>query len=169
MRLTAFTCLAVAAACTETSEGPDLTGLWRVTSHTENTTGCTPGAAVTDPPYIQFSRETLFGQEYFQWAPCSAPGTCETTSLFDLSYAKAIPGGYEAQIYVASGDATACSLGATVSTAIVADDGSLTIETRINTKDSITGTACTTDEAKAALDAGQLACAGLEVMTAVRN
>lgn len=169
MRLTTVVCLALLAACTETSDGPDLVGVWRVTSHSENTTGCTPGAAVTDPPYIKFSRETLFGQVYFQWAPCTTPDTCEMTSLFDLSYAKAIPGGYEAQIYVASGDATACSLGATVSTAIVADDGTLTIETRTNTKDGVTGTACTTDEAKTALDAGQLACAGLEVMTAVRN
>ena len=41
---------------------------------------CFPGAVVTDPPYIQFTRETLFGQEYYQWAPCSGPGTCETTS-----------------------------------------------------------------------------------------
>ena len=52
---------------------------------------------------------------------------------------------------------------------VVADDGTLTIETRVNTKDSITGTACTTDEAKAALDAGQLTCGSLEVMTATRN
>ena len=169
MRPTALACLALMIACPETSEGPALVGVWRVTSHTENTAGCTPGAAVTDPPYIQFSRETVFGQEYFQWAPCTTPTMCETTSLFDLSYAKAIPGGYEAQIYVASGDATACALGATVSTAVLAADGTLTIETRSSTKDGITGTACTTDEAKAALDAGQLTCAGLEVMTAVRN
>jgi len=170
MRLIAVACLAVAAAaCTETYQGPDLAGVWRVTGHTQNTTGCTPGDAVTEPPYLRFSEETVFGQTYYQWAPCTSPTTCEMTTLGSLAYGKAIPNGYEAQAYAQSGDATACTLGATVSTAVLGDDGALTIETRVLTKTGITGTACTLAEAQAALDAGQLGCVGLEVMTATRN
>ncbi len=52
---------------------------------------------------------------------------------------------------------------------MLGDDGALTIETRVLTKTGITGTACTLAEAQAALDAGQLGCVGLEVMTATRN
>lgn len=161
--------LVLAAACTETADGPDLVGVWRVTSHTDNPSGCTPGPAVTDPPYLEWHRETLFGQVYYQWAPCATPTTCDSTSLFSLSYAKPISDGYEASIYTSSGDMTSCVLGATVSTAVVAADGTLTIEIRHSHKDGVTGTACTTDEAQAALEAGQLTCGELEVLTAVRN
>ncbi|MBK9037403.1 MAG: hypothetical protein IPL61_40200 [Myxococcales bacterium] len=161
--------VALTIGCVETATGPDLVGVWQVTAQTENPTGCTPGPAVTGPPYIQFTQEELFGQTFFQWAACTSPTTCEMPNpLFDLAYAKAIAGGFEAQAYTASGDATACSLGAVVSTAIVAADGALTIETRTLTKSDVTGTTCQTEEAQAALNAGQLTCGSLAVLTATR-
>jgi hypothetical protein len=162
--------LSTALACTETADGPDLTGVWRITSHSENTAGCTPGAAVTDPPYIQFTKETLFGQEFYQWAACTSPTTCdEPNGLFGLAYAKAIDNGWEAQIYIASGNMANCSLGATVSTAVVGGDGGLTIETRAHEKTDVSGLMCDADEAKAAFDNSELTCASFEVMTAVRQ
>ena len=61
MRLTALACLALVAACTETSGSPDLGGRWRGTSHPENHTGCTPPAVGTAPPCIHATRERLLG------------------------------------------------------------------------------------------------------------
>ena len=41
------------------------------------------------------------------------------TTLGSLAYGKAIPNGYEAQAYAQSGDATACTLGATLLVGLV--------------------------------------------------
>lgn len=169
LSIVALSAAALSFACTETATGPDLVGVWQVTAHTENNTGCTPGPAVVDPPYLEFTQQELFGQTYFQWAPCTSPTTCEMPNgLFGLSYAAPIPDGWEAQIYITSGDMTACTLGATVSTAVVGADGTLTITTRISERTGVTGTACETDEAQAALEANQMTCIGLEVITASR-
>ena len=158
------------AGCTETADGPDLTGVWRVTLHTENTAGCTPGAALTDPAYLKFSKESIFGQEYFQYVGCSDAGiTCDAgNGLFDLSYATSIPDGWQAEIYSSAGDPAHCSMTATVSTAVVGRDGALTIETRSSTAADIAVTDCSPDEAKARLAAGTLTCERFEQLSAVR-
>jgi hypothetical protein len=161
---------ATLAACTETADGPDLTGVWRVTVHTQNPTGCTAGPAVTDPPYIKFTRENLFGQKYYQYVDCSDAGTtCDPSNgLFGLAYAQSIPDGWQAEIYVASGDTAHCSLSGTISTAIVGADGSLAIDTRESGISDVAVSACTTDEAKARLAAGSLPCVSSEQLSAVR-
>jgi hypothetical protein len=158
------------AACTETSDGPDLTGVWRVTAHNANTTGCTAGPAVVDPAFIKFTQESIFGQKYFQYVGCSDAGTtCDASNgLFGLSYATSIPDGWQAELYVSSGDTAHCSLTATLSTAVVGADGSLAIETRQSLAADIAVSACTTEEAKARLKNGTLMCASFETISAVR-
>lgn len=166
------TALAVALfACTAVDDGPDLAGVWRVTAHTDNPTGCTPGPAVTEPPFIKFTRETIVGQPFYQYVHCADAGvTCEPANpLTGLAYAKDIPGGYEAVFPDATGDATSCSLMATVSQAIVAADGSLAIETRRRASTGLVGVACTTREAELRAAAGTLPCVGLETLTATRE
>lgn len=160
---------ALLAGCTETADGPDLTGVWRVTLHTENTAGCTPGATLTDPAYLKFSKESIFGQEYFQYVGCSDAGvTCEPSNgLFGLSYASPITDGWQAEIYSSSGDPAHCSMTATVSTAVVRGGG-LTIETRSSVASDVAVTDCSPDEAKARLAAGTLTCERFEQFTAVR-
>ena len=175
MRLLSTTTLTLAtltlalAGCTETADGPDLTGLWQVTAHTHDDAGCGEGMVETDPPFIQFTKEELFGQEFFQWAPCTAPGACaEPNALFDPAYAAAIADGWEARLYVSSGDAAGCALSAVISTAVVGADGVLTVDTRGHSVD-VTGTACDVDEAEDAYAAGSMTCNNRDRMIAARQ
>lgn len=159
------------AGCGDSDDGPDLTGVWTVTAHTANDTGCTPGAEVLDPPYIKFTRETIFGQSYYTFVGCQdVEGTTCEGSLFGGFYAEAIENGWRSAAYIAAGDDANCSLSAQISDAVVQADGALLIESR--TSESVAGPVpagtCTTDEAEARLKAGTLTCARFESMTAQR-
>lgn len=167
--------LVALGACGGEEEGPDLTGVWRVGSHLRNETGCTPGPAVTDPPYIKFTREEFFGQKYFVYVDCNdAAGTdCEPSSgIFGLPYSDPIPDGYEAEVYTSSGGgAVDCALGAIISTAIVDRSGGLTIDTR-QYSTNVAGLSeddCNPDEAQARQEAGSLTCDTFEQLAALRE
>jgi len=146
--------------------GVDLSGGWQVTAHTVNDTACdAPGPAVADPPYIRFERDSLFGQKYYQWGPCTdaTEASCDSGGgLFGLLYAKEIDNGWQAEIYVASGAAGDCLLSATVSTAVVEEEV-LSIETRRSELDHANTPCESADEAMM-----QMPCVGLEMMTGVR-
>lgn len=171
--ITALAALAFASlalgGCTETADGPDLVGVWQVTAHTHDDAGCGEGTIETDPPYIQFTRESILGQEFFQWAACTSPTACaEPNPLFDPSYGTAITDGWEAKIFTKSGDTAGCILGAVISTAVVGADGSLTVDTRLHSTE-VTGTTCTLAEAEAAYDGGRMTCGSRDRMIAIRQ
>lgn len=148
----------------------DLLGVWQVTAHTQNETGCdVEGPAVAEPPYIKFVEGEFFGQEYAEYVACTDPATCEEPGglFFSLLYAEEISGGVRAVVYAAShgGDPNDCLLSGTISDATVAG-GALRIETTRRSQDNVSGTACDSDDAKARFDS--LPCAGLEVIAGVR-
>lgn len=156
--------------CADEDDGPDLTGVWRVTLHTQNPSGCSVGPQVTDPPFIKFAREELFGQKYFVYVHCSDAGvTCEPSSgIFGNAYSIPITDGHRSESYGTADLGTECILSGTISTALVGRDGALTIETRRSSQ-TVTGVECTADEARARLEAGTLPCVELETLAAVRN
>jgi hypothetical protein len=160
---------ALAAGC----GGPpyeDLLGVWQVTAHTENTTGCdVEGPAVAEPPYIKFVEGELFGQEYAEYVACTDPATCDEPGglFFSLLYAEEISGGVRAVIYGAShgGDPNDCLLSGTISNATITA-GALRIETTHKSEEHVSGTACDSDDAKARWDT--MPCTGYEVIAGVR-
>lgn len=150
----------------------DLLGTWQVTAHTENELGCdTEGPVVADPPYIKFIEGEFFGQEYAEYVACTDAGvTCEESGgIFGaLFYAEQIDGGVRASIFAAShgGDPDDCLLSRTISDATIAG-GMLRIETRSRSMDSVSGTACDSDDAKARFSS--LPCTRFEVITGART
>ncbi|MEZ4404072.1 MAG: hypothetical protein R3B06_28885 [Kofleriaceae bacterium] len=160
--------LIAGGACTELSTGPDLSGVWQVTSYTAAGAGCGPGADVGGLPYIEFSRETIAGQVFYQWARCTSATACEAANpLEDLQYARAVVGGYAAAQYGGSGDATSCLLTARVSTAVIGADGALSIVTEEH-RDQVTGSACDAPAAQSADDAMTLPCVAVTRIIAIR-
>jgi hypothetical protein len=164
--------LIAAAALAAGCGGPpyeDLLGVWQVTAHTENTTACGEGPAVTEPPYIKFVEGEFFGQEYAEYVSCTDPATCEEPGglFFGLLYAEEIDGGARAQIYAASygDDPNMCLLSGAISDATIAG-GTLHIETTRKSQDNVSGTACESDDAKSRWDS--LPCTGYEVIEGTR-
>ncbi len=158
--------LAAVAGCGQPYD--DLLGVWQVTAHTDNQTGCeAEGPPVVDPPFIKFVEGEFFGQEYAQYVACTTPATCEDPGgLFGgLLYAEEIDGGVRAVIYSASGSPADCLLAATVSDATVVG-GALTIETRRRSQDNVTDSSCDADDAQAR--AASLPCDGYEVIEGAR-
>lgn len=158
--------LAAVAGCGEPYD--DLLGVWQVTAHTDNETGCdVEGPAVVDPPYIKFVEGSFFGQEYAEYVPCTDPATCEEGGglFFGLLYAEEIDGGVRAVIYAASGAPADCLLSGTVSDAVLRA-GELRIETRHRSQDNVTDSSCDADDAQSRFNS--LPCTGLEVLTGQR-
>lgn len=146
----------------------DLLGVWQVTAHTENETGCeAEGPAVAEPPYIKFVEGSFFGQEYAEYLACTDAGTAcdEPGGLFGLLYAEEISGGMRAQIYASSGSPEDCILSGTVSDAVV-EGGQLRIETRSRTLDNVTDSSCDPDDTQARWD--ELPCTRYEVIVGAR-
>ena len=135
------------------ADSADLSGIYAVTSHTENTNACdVEGPAVTTPPYISFERQSIFGVVYYTYSSCpDATGTgCTGGGLFSLPFTELIPGGRKAEVSASSGVVPSCSLSYTVSTAILGADGALRIETR-RYRETITiasDAECSSDAAK---------------------
>jgi hypothetical protein len=141
-----------------------LVGVWQVTTHTRNPTGCaSEGAAVVDPPFLKFVAGSLLGQDYVERVDCTTATDCEDAGgLFGLFYAEPIDGGLRASVYVSSGDMTRCTLAAQRSDATVAGPA-LRIETRRFEGRDLVGVVCDPDTAEAMQ--ATLPCAELEVIT----
>jgi hypothetical protein len=161
--------IAAAAGCGQPYD--DLLGVWQVTSRTENETVCgTEGPPITDgAPYLKFVEGEFFGQEYAQIVDCTDAATCEEAGgLFGgLLYAEEISGGVRASIYSAShgGDPNDCLLAGAISDATISG-GMLRIETTRRSQDSVSGTACDSDDAQSRFDA--MPCSGYEVTLGTR-
>lgn len=150
---------------------PDIRGMWQVATHTENTSACdAEGPAVVDPPYINFVRESFFGQSWLTYESCDDPAgtSCTGGGLFSIAYFDEIEDGYRAEVTSSSGSGTSCSLSYVESTAIVQEDGSLRIETRSKSETITVASSdeCTIDEARARK--ATMPCRNFEVITATR-
>jgi hypothetical protein len=158
--------VATGVALTACGGGVDLSGMWQVTAHTLNDTACDmPGPAVADPPYIRFEEGNLFGVKYFQYGDCTdaTEASCDGGGgLFGLLYSEEIDNGWQAQIYVASGQPGNCFLSSTLSTALV-EEGVLSIETRSSEMDNVDTPCADADEAKR-----EMPCVQLEMLSGVR-
>ena len=156
-------------ACSDGLEGPDVLGVWRVTAHTDNTAGCSAGPAVTDPPFIQFTKEKFFGVEYLTYGPCSDATTCEPDG-FGHIFATPITDGYASESYSAfRGSGPDCALGAALSQLVVSG-GTMAIKNRsYGMTEALTADQCTSDAAKQRYQAGTLPCLSFESLTTVRN
>lgn len=159
------------SACTDTDTGPDVTGVWAVTAHTQNPTGCGAGDVVTDPPYIKFTREEILGQHFYAYADCVDAGiNCEQGGgLFGLSYTEGNPDGWRHDSYGSVPSGTGCVLSHTVSDLVVTGQ-SLTIDTKGYelTDDTIAEDDCSLETARSKFAAGALGCTSAETLAATR-
>jgi|GEM_PF-2969846 len=165
----AFVTLALGACTTGDLDGPDVVGVWRVTAHTKNTQGCTVGPALTDPPFIKFTKENLAGLEYLVYAPCSDATTCESSD-FGPAFTEPNGNGYTFTNASKLFTGSTCTLGGERSSLTVGADGAMAIEHRnfgIDTE--LTEAQCTVEEARSRLQAESLPCRDLETLAAVRN
>ncbi len=156
-------------ACSDSLDGPEVVGVWRVTAHTENNAGCTVGAAVTDPPFIEFSKENILGVEYLTYASCTDAATCQDPGFLGYQFTTAVTDGYEGRGHSAIPGNPECALGASFSQLLVRS-GTMTIENRTyGTTEVLSEPQCTLDEARRRDQAGSLPCLSFESFTAVRN
>ena len=69
-----------AAACGGRTQEP-LLGVWQVTAHTHNPTGCaTPGPAAAVPPFVQFVVSDVDGQQVLELVDCTSAAACATSA-----------------------------------------------------------------------------------------
>ena len=122
------------AAMSGCGSDADLTGVYLMTSHTENLSDCTvEGAAVDEPTYFALEKEDLFGQEYFSYSECTSAEltSCSGGGLFGLIFSIAIDNGWRGEVSMSSGSGDPCHLSYGEHSAVFQDDDSLRIEARV--------------------------------------
>lgn len=156
------------AACGGAAEEP-LLGVWTVASHTHDDAGCVaPGVAVAEPPFVQFQRSDVLGQQVIELVDCATPTSCAASGgLAGRLFTESLPGGgLRAEVFTSFGDDTACALAASRTDAMVADDDSLRIEARTYETRDLSGVVCAPATARALF--ASLTCKTLDVLTAAR-
>jgi hypothetical protein len=132
MKRSSLTILAIASlAASGCSDDVDLSGTYAVNLHRVDDSGCSAGTVVADsPPYIRFTQEEFFGQEYYEWNWCtdSSDASCLDASGYSL-YGEPISGGWKSELTFSSWFGTDCSVGSSTSTAVLEQEV-LRIETR---------------------------------------
>lgn len=128
---------ALASGC---AGGPDITGLYRMTSSASDGSGCGPGMTLTTPVYFQVVKQELLGLPFYSFKTCTSadPSTCQ--SGFGL-LSQPIDNGWRGEVSVSSGDSTGCTLAYTVETA-VETARSLRYERHTYSQGNVQGTAC---------------------------
>ncbi len=156
------------AACGGAAEEP-LLGVWTVASHTHGDAGCAAqGPAVADPPFVQFQRSDVLGQEVVELVDCTTPTSCAASAgLAGRLFTESLPaGGLRAEVFTSFGGEADCALAASRTDAVVADDDSLRIEARTYETRDLSGVVCAPATARALF--ASLTCKTLDVLTAVR-
>lgn len=112
----------------------DLSGIYRVTYHTQNQNDCSvEGAPVDEPAYFRMSEEELFGQTYFSMSECTSAdeATCSGGGLFlGMIFSMPIDDGWKGETSLSSGSGDPCALTYSEASAVFQDDDSLRIEIR---------------------------------------
>lgn len=153
------------AACGGRTQEP-LLGVWQVTAHTHNPTGCgAEGPAAAVPPFVQFVVSDVDGQQVLELVDCTTAAACATSAgLRGRLFTELVDRGRRSSVFVAFGDSARCTLAARRVDAVIAADGTLRVETRRYEAKDLTAVVC--DEATAARMLPQLPCAELDVLTA---
>src|SRR5258706_7721525 len=162
--------LLVACAGLVACGAPDLSGIYQVTTHTEDQAGCGPGTPATSPPYFELKRGSLFGTTLFEYILCSAPQTssCLDLGLLSIAFDVATRDGWVGDSYSANGSGSVCVLGHIASSALLQSDGDVRIEFRhfSQTFQSTPSGGCTQQAARA--QSATLPCASDEVLFGTR-
>ena len=154
-----------AAACGGQTQEP-LLGVWQVTAHTHNSTGCAAeGPAVVEPPYVEFVMSAIEGQQVLELVDCTTPAACAASAgLRGRLFTDPVAGGRRSSVFVSFGDSALCTLAARRADAVIAADATLRVETRRFEAKDLTAVVC--DDATAAGMLPALPCAELDVLTA---
>jgi hypothetical protein len=106
----------------------DLSGVYRVDVAVESAPCGADTPTISPPAYVKLGKESLFGQQYFDYATCTdAAGTdCAGGGLFS-GFFEPIDDGWRGVVTSSSGSGGSCSLGYFEQTAILTD-GMLVIE-----------------------------------------
>ncbi|MGE0872062.1 MAG: hypothetical protein AB7P03_26120 [Kofleriaceae bacterium] len=132
MRNKLLVCVGLLAACGEDLDGPDLSGVYQVTTAVESDADCNPTTPIEMPdPYFILESKELFGHTYFHHAGCPTadPASCEEFgSLGPLD--SGFDGGWEGGLGFAVGSMPPCTLGYSYGSATVIDDTTVQVEDR---------------------------------------
>ena len=146
--------------------GPDLAGTYQVLVHAADATGCATLVPVSDPPYVRFTAESIFGQDYFTLSACADPDQvdCPGAGLYG-PFAQPIDDGWRAELGFAQ-TAGGCILDYVIADAVLAGE-QLVIDGRRYHDESVRpDSECTGEHAVALGDS--LPCASAEHLEAVR-
>lgn len=155
--------LVACAACGD--DDVDLSGIYAVTHHTENSGDCVAeGNDVDDPPFFSMDPGELFGVDIFAYSECTSadPISCQAGGLF---FQLPIDGGWrnEQSGIIGGGN---CVLSFQEATAVFEPSGDLRIESRRYEEAAefpFSDPRCTTDEAE--LRGDTMPCAEFLVIT----
>jgi hypothetical protein len=161
--------LIAAAGCG--GDDVDLTGVYRVDSAVGSMPCGTDVPLAMPPAYIELSKQTFFGAEFFSLQECrdAAATDCTGGGLFGDSFAEPIEGGWRGVVTAAfsggSSDPT-CTLRYSLGTALLAGS-TLTVEsTDYSEEVANTEALCSTDEAERR--STMMACIAHEQLVATR-
>lgn len=148
------------------TSGIDLGGTYRVTAHTADATACTNQVVVTDPPYVRFTKDSLFGSDYFALSACTDPAQmdCPSAGLYG-PFAQPIEDGWRAELGVAQ-TIGGCVLDYATADAVLMDDALVIDARRYHDETDRPDSECTGDNAVALGDS--LPCVGAEHLEATR-
>jgi hypothetical protein len=144
---------ALAACGDDGSSAEDLAGVYEVTAHAINSTGC---GNATEPPNDDYSHFSLtpgdfLGQDYVSFGECTSADYADCNDFGLFSAFIEIGGDWKNEIHSSSGGGGfTCSLGKVDGVMTVGEDGSIHIETRLYNEDveGLTEEECDPDEAE---------------------
>ncbi|MGE0548151.1 MAG: hypothetical protein AB7O24_10415 [Kofleriaceae bacterium] len=125
-------CAVVITGCGEDLDGPDLSGVYQVTSAVESETDCNPLVPVVMPdPYFLLEPKELFGHTYFHHVVCPTadPASCEeygSVGPLDTGFDT----GWEGGIGFSAGSEPPCTLGYSYGIVTKIDEMSVQVEDR---------------------------------------
>ncbi len=152
------------------AEDPDISGIFRTTSHLVDDDSCGTGEPAADPAYFRLRMENFF-VDFYALASCDGPSpdTCDGGSLLSLFGATFVePGddGWTGESFAASsvGVGTPCLLAHVTSAATWQSDGTMQVEISVYSTEDATliGEACKFAAAEARQD--ELPCTAHELL-----
>jgi hypothetical protein len=148
------------------TDGIDLRGTYQVIAHTADATGCTSPVAVTDPPYVRFTKDSIFGNDYYALSACTdaTQTDCPSAGLYG-PFAQPIDDGWRAELGVAQ-TIGGCVLDYALADAVLTGDALVIDGHRYHDETDRPDSECT---GQTAVDLGDsLPCAGIEHLEATK-
>lgn len=122
MRIVAAAVLSL-TACGGGSDGPDLTGMYRVDVALGSMPCGDDQPLANIPPYLKFAKDEFLGQPYFKYDGCmdEAGTDCNSTGGLFSGFFEPIDDGWMGVVTSSSGDTASCALTYFEQTAILKD------------------------------------------------